>query len=135
MNSQFHHFLQYLFVNLHFPHNKNLLWDSPIYFNLRTIRPVLKIILLGVTRPYDSKTPVWLYGIGKKLKIHFNYFFMLKFCLYLSFDWCFASTPCTMHRYSQNCVNIKSFSDIEISAYLRFLRCVRIWDQLACLWG
>ena len=61
-----------------------------------------------------------------------------KFCLYMLFAWCFASTSCTMHRYFLNLGNIKSFSDIEISAYLHFLHCqdcVRIWDELTCLWG
>jgi len=98
-------------------------------------RPVLKITLLQVTRPYDSKTAVWPNGIMKKWKIHFNYFFIVKFCLYLSFDCYFASTPRTMYRFSLNLCNIKSFSVIEISAYLRFLHCVHIWDELACLWG
>ena len=31
--------------------------------------------------------------------------------------------------------DIKSFLDIEILAYLRFLHCVHIWNELACLWG
>jgi len=88
------------------------------------LRPVLKIILLGVTWPYDSKTTIWPYGIGKKWKIHLNNFFMLKLCLNLSFDWCYALTSCTMHRYSLNFGSIKSFSDIEISAYLCFLHCM-----------
>jgi len=81
------------------------------------------------------KTTVWLYGIMKKWKTHFNYFFMLKFCKYLSFDWCFALMPHTMHRYCQNFGNIKSFSGIEILVYLRFLHCVPIWDEFPWLCG
>jgi len=43
--------------------------------------------------------------------------------------------PYAMHRNSLNFGNIKFFLDTEISAYLHFLHCVHIWDELACLWG
>jgi len=79
------------------------------------------------------KTTLWLYRFVKKWNTHFNN--SVQFCLYLLFDWCFASTASTMHWYSLNLSNTKPISVIKISVYLHFLHCVHIWDKLACLWG
>jgi hypothetical protein len=88
-------------------------------------RPVLKIILLGgLPDRMTSKPPYGRKELGRNEEYTSAIFFMLKFCLYLSLDWCFASTSCTMYHYSLNFCNIKSLSVIEISANLRFLHCV-----------
>ena len=97
------------------------------------VGPVLKIILLGVTRLYDQNHHMAVQN-WEEMKNTFQQFIS---CL---------NSACichligvllqrTMHQYSQNFGNIKSFSDIEISACFRFLHCVGICDELAYLWG
>ena len=57
-----------------------------------------------------------------------------EFCLYLSFDWCFASMPCTVHQYSLHFGNIKPFSDIKILAYFSSL-CAYIGQIDLLVWA
>jgi len=98
-------------------HQWIVLWIIP-YLSPKKLRPVWKIILLQVTcmtpKPPHGHMKLW-----RNEKYTSTIFFMLKFCLYLLFDWYFASTqPFRSLKYQLTCAFFT----------------VHIWEELTWHW-